>query len=233
MQILFLQFRDGFDDKDYLMNPAVASFLAGSQAEHYGQMLLVWFLPILLLGLCADRAIRDHKEGYDVVQIMRVGRKKYFHINLTVNAILAAAATGIGLLVNYLLALAFFHGGKDFLSDDLEYPNLMGAELKWQYQHTVLIVLIMIVLTVLIAVIVALMSYVLSSMFLNYYAVYTVAFVIWFAQIISKYSVTYLMQPFSEYGLKYQFPSAGIFIAVAAVLIGYEYWSVSRRVEWL
>ncbi|MDT4758564.1 hypothetical protein RO967_03795 [Lactiplantibacillus plantarum] len=75
IQVLFSQDFADFGDAQYRFNPIVASFLSGSQAEHYGQIIFVWFMPILLLGLCADRPIRDHKEQYDIAQIMRLEKK--------------------------------------------------------------------------------------------------------------------------------------------------------------
>lgn len=146
-----------------------------------------------------------------------------------VNGIFAFVITGIGLILNYLLALLVFHGGKDFLTDDLENRNMLTSELSWQYDHTVLTMLIVTIMTVLLATAFSLVCYVLSLMFVNYYVVYTVAFVIWFAQIISKYSTTYLMQPLIEYGLKYQVPSAVIFVAISGAIIGFGYW---RMVIW-
>ncbi|MFM9745170.1 hypothetical protein ACKI2C_47280, partial [Streptomyces brasiliscabiei] len=120
IQVLFSQDFADFGDAQYRFNPIVASFLSGSQAEHYGQIIFVWFMPILLLGLCADRPIRDHKEQYDIAQIMRLGKKRYYLVGLMANGILTFVTTGIGLILNYLLALLVFHGGKDFLTDDLE-----------------------------------------------------------------------------------------------------------------
>lgn len=234
IQVLFSQDFIAFGDPKYRFNPIVASFLSGSQAEHYGQIIFVWFMPILLLGLCADRVIRDHKEQYDVTQIMRLGKKRYYLVGLMVNGIFAFVITGIGLVLNYLLALLVFHGGKDFLTDDLENTNMLTSELSWQYDHTVLTMLIVTIMTDLLATAFSLVCYVLSLMFVNYYVVYTVAFVIWFAQIISKYSTTYLMQPLIEYGLKYQVPSAVIFVAISGAIIGFGYWRmVIRHDDWL
>lgn len=229
IQVLFSQDFADFGDAQYRFNPIVASFLSGSQAEHYGQIIFVWFMPILLLGLCAERPIRDHKEQYDIAQIMRLGKKRYYLVGLMANGILTFVTTGIGLILNYLLALLVFHGGKDFLTDDLENSSTLTAELSWQYNHTVLTMLMVTVATVLLATVFAFVCYVLSLMFANYYVVYTVAFVVWFAQIISKYSTTYLMQPLIEYGLNYQIPSALIFIATSGAIIGLGYW---RMVMW-
>lgn len=233
IQVLISQYFSDFSDPKYRFNPLVASFLSGSQAEHYGQVIFIWFMPILLLGLCADRAIRDRKTHYDVMQMIRFGKKRFYAVNLMVNGILAFTTTGIGLVINYLLALLVFHGGKDFLSDDLENPNLMSAMLSWQYNHTVLTMLIVTLAAILLATIFALVCYGLSLIFTNYYAVYTIAFVIWFAQIISKYSITYLIQPLIEYGLSYQVPAALIFVAISGLIIGFGYWRTMRHADWL
>ncbi|MEG0409182.1 MAG: hypothetical protein RR623_09945, partial [Bacilli bacterium] len=52
---------------------------------------------------------------------------------------------------------------------------------------------------------------------------YVLSFGGWYLMIIGKYSITYLIQPFIEYGGSYMIPSFLIFVCVVTtpIIIGY------------
>lgn len=56
-------------------HPAYAFFLSGTSVGHASQMILLWFLPLYFLLLCADDSIQDYKTGYHYILISKVGRK--------------------------------------------------------------------------------------------------------------------------------------------------------------
>ncbi|MFC6164333.1 hypothetical protein ACFP3T_06605 [Lactiplantibacillus dongliensis] len=224
--VIHNQFLAGMDEPKFILHPAMGSFLAGSSIGHYGQMILVWLLPVILLGLVADRAVSDSRQNYMVAQMIRKTKARYLIDKLTFVAVVSMAVTVISLLLNFLIAFIFLHGGISFQGNE-ESVKFNSSQLNYQLAHPYSTLLIITSVYILIVGIYAMVCYMLSIIFSSYYWVYPIAFLVWIFQIMMRNSLAFLMQPFMEYGLAYQIPAMLTFGLIAIIIIGGGYyWKV-------
>ncbi|MFJ8071671.1 hypothetical protein ACIQZD_22405 [Peribacillus sp. NPDC096447] len=205
--------------------PHLATFLAASSLGHMMQILLIWFLPIFLLILCADSYIQDYKTGYRYIVATKKGRISYYKTMLIGNMSFSFLVMVGCLLLNMIITYFVFMNGEfdTGLTPDLSPENLLYTLAnKMPAVSNVIYIIIFGFFTSLCAG----MATVLSWCFPDIKYTYPLSFVIWFSQILGlNYSVALIFQPFNEVTLEafilIFFKSTILFLAI--IIVGFIY----------
>jgi len=210
---------------DVMFHPAFASFLSGMSQGHVAQILLLWFLPIYLLILCADDSIQDAETGYKKILLIKISKKKYYNEKLLFSFIVSSGSMFLTLLFNFILVTLFFHGGT--------YKNgLDGIELSenWLFtfslNHPYYALLLFSLMAIILAGFAGVLGASMSLLFSDRKFSYTATFFIWFVLILRKNSLMFVFQPFAEYGLEVILPifftAIGLISMIAILVLYYE-----------
>nr|WP_309100369.1 DUF2705 family protein [Fredinandcohnia onubensis] len=217
--ILFLPMIEIFQLLQYqqtseqVFHPAFAFFLSGSSIGHASQILLLWFFPIYFLLLGADDAIQDYKTGYRNILISKVGRKKYILEKLSTSFILSSAVMAITLFVNFILVRIIFYNGTFTKGlTDMEISD--NPLFSFSISHPYLAIGVFSIVSIILAGFVGMLGASTSLFFGDKKYAYPSAFFIWFLLVLNKQSITYLFQPFAEFGLNILMP---IFLLAIAI----------------
>ena len=116
-----------------------------------------------------------------------------------------------------------FHNGTSFKGSEQLAVN-GDAFFVFQYEHPYIYYFICTCIFSLIAGSCSMMTQALSYIFKEYRMLYFISFIIWFFFILSKYSITYAIQPFIEYGLNRIIPAivSWIMVSVCITIICYN-----------
>lgn len=214
-------YADAYADLDHFIeqmpHPSRGAYLSGSSHGHIPQMLLMWLLPFYVLSIYADSYVNEHKLGYDIFLATRKKRADIFTGKLFSGFITGFTAFFISLSINYLLCLILLHKGKSFsgLETYAEEIPLLGFSIS----HPILTYIVYIIFSSIIAGLCSTMCVAFSYLFKNYKLLYGIAIIIWFIQVSYRYSIVYVMQPFTEYGIKIMTISFCIFMVIVFVSI--------------
>ncbi len=179
-----------------IYHPAKAAFLSGASEGHVGQMLIVWLLPLFLMGICGDKYIEEGKLKYHHFIICRMDRRKYYFDLVIKSFIIGALLVFITCMINFGLSCIVFHGGTSFR--DLEnYVEQFQMIDRIQFKHPYVTYFIYIGIFSLIAGIYGSVCTAISIIFPLYYIAYPLAFFIWLLPLLSPYSIGPAIQPFS------------------------------------
>lgn len=212
-------------DHQFDIHPAATSFLAGNTIGHLPQMLYIWVLPLLLLAINGDYYLTDMKNGIDSIQLTKLSRKDWLKKRYILTTSLSFIVAFSGLLLNFGLVTLVFHKGYGFQGLELyrnPNPTLLNFSIDHPYSIYFAYILVFSVLTALLSI----LCLSLSFLFPNPKVVYPACFLIWIIQIIAPNSLTYVMQPFIEYGLDSIIPAllvyTGIVLIVTVTAIIYQ-----------
>lgn len=201
----------------WIAHPAKASYLSGSGHGHVLQMLLIWLLPLYVLNLFSDSSILEYKKGYRNLLLMRVSRKRHIFSKYSASFIAPFSVMAISLLINFGLAQILFAGGTDFRG--LEVFADDNAWFHFMYTYPNRMYLFFILLTSICAGLCGIITKSIALLSGKYSVTYFVSFLLWMGLVMTKYSVVYLIQPFTEYGLDYMIRSAGLLFALTMILV--------------
>ncbi len=206
----------GAISRETLLHPSKASFLSGSSQGHVAQMLLIWVLPIYFLIIYSDFYIQEKKLGYSNITFTKLSKKKFLSIRFFVTFFLPFTIVLISLLLNFILAVVIFHGGQSF--QGMESYSNPHPLLSYSLNNPYLAYIGYIFIFSLIAGCCGVICTSLSLLFSKYKHVYSIAFFIWIIQIILPNSLTYLIQPFIEYGFDRIIPASILFSSIVIIL---------------
>lgn len=197
----------GYEGYEYLIyedlsHPAFASFLSGSSRGHVAQILLIWILPIYLLIAYSDSGITDFKTGFKNFDFLRTGKKNYFISKLSASFVFPSLLTFFSLIINFIVCNIIFHGGNSFNRMETDMDS-NGFLFKITFNNPIISYFVYILVFSFISGLVGVFALSVSLISRNSFIAYPIAFFVWFLQIASKYSITYTIQPFIEYGIKY------------------------------
>lgn len=202
-----------------IMHPVVGSFLTGSGQGHISQMLLVWMMPIYLMIIYSDSYIREVRYGYNNIIFSKTDRKTIIRQKYILSFLVPFLISLVSLIVNFILAQIIFHGG----TENIEY--LSPESVKVYLINPNITYLVYILIYSLVSGGCGILCSGISFLIPDNKIAYPSAFLLWTVQIISPYSLTYVVQPFIEYGLNYTVPAIVIFVAVVMciLIISYRY----------
>lgn len=211
----------GSINRETLLHPSKASFLSGSSQGHVSQMMLIWVLPVYLLIMYSDFYVQEKKLGYSNIVLSKISRNKFLSIRFFVSFLFPFSILFISLIINFILSIIIFNGGQSFqgMESFSNSHSLLGFSLNNSY----LVYIGYILIFSLIAGCCGVICTSLSFLFTKYKYVYSIAFFVWIIQIILPNSLTYLMQPFIEYGFDRILP-AGILFSVIVIIFFLSAW---------
>lgn len=223
---------EGFEHLIYenLSHPSYASFLSGSSQGHILQILLIWVLPIYLLIAYADTGVSDLNVGFSNYAIMRSSKKRYYFSKLTVAFIYPLLLSFISLTINFIICNIIFLDGHSFggLEQDI---SSTGILFELTISKPFISYFCYIIIFSLICGFVGVSAISIAFISKNNFITYPVVFFIWFLQIVSEYSITYTIQPFIEYGLKYLLIGFGVCILITVLSLIVLYYARIRKDE--
>lgn len=210
--------------KENLLHPAFASFLSGTSQGHVAQMLLIWILPLYLLLIYSDFYILEKKIGYSNIVFSKVSRNILLKTRFLLSFFLPFIIILSSLLLNFVLSLIVFKGGQSFMGLEM-YPDHNGILLSLSLKHPNITYTIYLLVFSTLAGCCGLLCSALSLLLPNYKYVYPTSFFIWIIQIMLPNSLTYLMQPFIEYGFEEIIPASILFISIVFIfsLLAWRY----------
>lgn len=203
--------------KENILHPSKASFLSGTSQGHVAQMLLIWVLPLYLLIIYSDFHIQEKKIGYSNILLTKLSRKQFLSTRFFLSFFLPFIIILISLVINFALSIIVFHGGQSFQGME-SFSDTNQSLLTVSLNNPYLVYIVYILIFSLIAGGCGIICTSLSFLFTKYKYVYSIAFFIWIIQIILPNSLTYLMQPFIEYGFDKIIPASSFFIFIVIVL---------------
>lgn len=212
---------------EQMPHPSRGALLSGASHGHIPQMLLMWLLPFYVLSIYADSYVNEHKLGYDILLATRKKKADIFTGKLVSGFITGFIAFFISLSINYLLCLILFHKGKSFSGLETYAKEIPLLDLS--ISHPILTYIVYIIFSSIIAGLCSMMCVAFSYLFKNHKLLYGISIIVWFVQISYKYSIVYVMQPFTEYGVKIITTSFCIFLGIVFVSIVAGFFSGPRR----
>lgn len=211
-------FSGGEFNADQIYHPANAAFLAGKSKGHVPQIILTWFMPLFVLSLCSDNYIAEHGRKYSQIMMTHVGKKKYVLHKYISSFVIGAGWFAAGIGVNFLGACVLFRGGKNFSLSLNFFEEIASESDIFIYTHPYFIYFLYSVSAVMVAGICSVFCRSVAFLAKKYKYTYFIAFVIWMMLVISPFSVTYLFQPFTEYGPEYIIAGYAELILLTAVV---------------
>jgi hypothetical protein len=204
--------------RENLLHPAYASFLSGTSQGHVAQMLLIWILPLYILLIYSDFYILEKKIGYSHITYTKCSRSELLKARFFLSFFLPFIILLFSLLLNFVLSLIIFNGGQNFMGLEM-YPDHNVTLLTLSLKHPYIAYIIYLFVFAILAGCCGLMCTALSLLFPHYKYVYPAAFFIWILQIMLPNSLTYLMQPFIEYGFREIIPAGILFVAIVFIFL--------------
>ncbi len=206
----------------YNIHPAMLSLLSG-QAGLICYALFVWILPITLMILYGDKTISEKKKGILRIYLSSCGRKKLFLSKMCVSFFLSIIYCGIPLLVNLLISIVFhnnstsFFGMEKFKFEDIGwfwYNSIHHPYIAWfVYFFSAMFVFGLL----------GVLCQSVSMIVNDNKTAYITSFAIWITLFCSKYNITMIIQPYTEYDYVWGIKSLLCFLpfVVVSVIIAY------------
>lgn len=201
--------------------PSSAAFLSGASKGHIPQQIIIWLLPLYFLFISSDFHLREVKyNNYQLLQIREKTNKIYI-CKLISSFLIGFCVAFIGVLINYIICLIVFRNGlvQKISTDGLTFLSSNNPRLTYVFY--------MIIFSCISGLVSSSMTALCFVVPLKI-PVYTASFGVWYFMISGKYSITYLIQPFIEYGLSYMIPSFLMFMCVVIIIMMIGYLKIKR-----
>lgn len=223
----YWMYKDAYEgglSSSMILHPAMGSFLAGSSHGHIAQMLLIWILPIYLMVIYSDSYIREVQFGYNNIVFSKTDRKTMIKQKYILSFLIPFLISFVSLSVNFILAHIIFYGGTNMQQMDT-YADFFQTFIRMCLNNPNKAYLLYIFVYSIISGGCGILCSGISFLIPNNKIAYPAAFFLWIIQIISPYSLTYIIQPFIEYGLNYIVPALVIFlmIVISILILSYRY----------
>ncbi|MCO7128262.1 hypothetical protein NIE88_21265 [Sporolactobacillus shoreicorticis] len=207
-----------------ILHPSMAAFLSGASIGHVAQMLMIWLFPLYFLIAYGDCLCTEYKNGYSNIIVSKVGKKRYMKVKFIVSFLFSSLLFLCNLTLNYLLSLIVFHNGHSFMG--IESFTNMHFWMRLSLVHPYIVYTLYILFFSLITGLYSMFITAISFVFHEKKWVYSIAFFIWIMLILSPYSLTYLMQPFIEYGMSYMIKALLVFLFITLIttVLSYIYY---------
>ncbi|MGL5479352.1 MAG: hypothetical protein ACRDCB_09970 [Clostridium sp.] len=198
----------------------VVSFLSGGSIGHIPQIILFWFLPIIVFLLIGDRSIDEINCGYQNMLITRKGKTKYVREKVVASFIITFVVIFVSIILNLFISSMLFKA-----PIDSEYVNLLKESglnfTAWQYENYISTYLIYVLIVCwfsgLISVLVTLFGIIVPDKKI----VLSASFFFWIFLVYKEKSIMNIFQPFTEYDLVLQsniFLSSNIILLVMIII---------------
>ena len=213
----------------WIMHPAKAAYLSGSSEGHLTQILLLWLMPIFVLNLYRDRYIMEKKKGYVNILVTRQKKKNCIGAKYIAAFIVPSIVYFICFMVNFVISHIMFEDGYNFNGMEVFAEN--GGWFEMMYEHPNITYIIYMIITSISAGLCGIICQSIALLTKKMTTTYVVAFFIWMFFIMMKYSITYSMQPFTEYGFEYILKSSCILLVFTFIVTISVFLAKRRRDE--
>lgn len=205
-------------------HPAFGSFLSASTSGHIFQMLLIWLIPVYLMIIYSDSYIQETKCGYNNIILSKMGKKDVLKKRLQISFLIPFGISLISLFLNFIIANIVFASGT--YKNSLDSIEGMGKYFEWMLKNPNFTYIIYIFSYCFIVGMYGVFCTALCFVIRNRKIVYAITIFLWLIQIIYPYSVTYAMQPFTEYGIKYFFVALTVVfvLMIIAIIMDFKLW---------
>ncbi|MBQ3497505.1 MAG: hypothetical protein IJA87_00090 [Clostridia bacterium] len=182
----------------YNTHPAMLSLLSG-QAGLIFYALFVWLLPITLMIVYCDKVIKENRTGITRIYLSKCSRKSFFGSKILVSFFVPCVYCGIPLLTNLLINVLFNSKGTSFFG--LEQLELKDIGWFWYNSiHYPYITWFVYFLSALFVFgLLSVMCQCVSMIANDNKTAYIVSFAVWITLFCSKYNITMIIQPYTEY----------------------------------
>lgn len=205
--------------------PAYAAFLSRAGIV---SVVVTAFVPLYSMYICADSYLRDRTNGYSVVIISRVGRKKYLRNKIIVSFLVPFGLILMGMVINLFMVLLLFNGGYDTAGFNNIAVNLQENFFTFEYNHPLISYIMFMVSG---SVTLGLGSVICTSIAFvtrKYPVAYLTSFVLW--NLLTVGAVSYLYSPFVSYGAFFIIKGAAeLILAVAAAYVAAKYCFMKKK----
>lgn len=206
----------------YNTHPAMLSLLSG-QAGLIFYALFVWLLPITLMILYCDKIIKEESTGIKNIYLSKCSRKKFFMSKLSVSFLLPSIYCGIPLLTNLLISIVLNKEGSSFFG--LEQMEIENIGWFWynSIRHPYIAWFIYFLSALFVFGLLGVMCQSVAVITSDNKTAYIASFAVWITFFCSKYNITMIIQPYTEYDYTYGIKALGCFLpcVVISVLAAY------------
>jgi len=182
-----------------ILHPAKAAFLAGSSTAHISQMLLIWILPFYILIIYSDSNIAEKNIGYSNIMFTKISRIKIMKTKYLLSFIIPFILMFVSLNINFIFSIILFKNGESFMGME-KYLSSEDTLLRMSLDNPYITYYVYIIVFCSITGLLGLICTANSFIFPNYKITYAISFFSWIILIMVKDSITFLFQPFIEYG---------------------------------
>ena len=203
---------------DRVSSPPFMAFLSGRSEGHITAILYEWMIPLYLLVLIGDSYVSEYKSGAWLATSIRSNKKQILYARLLATFIVSFTIMFLTFLMNYICCLLIFSKGT---STPLPMDFHIIGKLSFDFPYITYIVYM--ILDSIIMALCGVMCSALSFCIKDMKYLYATSFLIWLLLIMLPWSITYVLQPFIEYGLKEIVIALMIFVMILGICIYLAY----------
>ncbi len=116
------------------IHPAQASILSAPNNIRF-DLLLIYALPVLLIFAYCCKSVQEKKLGLNNIYVLKYGRKKLLITRFTTAFVVGFSIFFAVLVINLFLNMVIMPGGTDFLGEETQPKEVLGAFEYFQIHH--------------------------------------------------------------------------------------------------
>ncbi|MGL5870385.1 MAG: hypothetical protein ACRC1T_00770 [Clostridium chrysemydis] len=200
------------------------AFLSGKSEGHIPQMIIFWFLPIILLLLFGDKILSEIENGTSNIYIVKKSKKKYINDKVKVGFLIGFGVVFLSLIINVIISFLLFKNNNIDIEFIESIKGIKGLEYSlWQFENPLISYLIYIIIASWFSGILSALVILLGTLIKDKKIVMASSFFIWFLLVSrGSKSVMNIFQPFNEFSLNDQisiFIESNIYVFVIILII--------------
>lgn len=192
------------------IHPAYLSLLSGQSGLVF-YALFIWILPIPLMILYCDKYVNERKRNITNIYLTKATRSKVFFSKISVSFLLPGIYCGIPLLVNLLISILFAHNGTSFFGLESIEIDDFGRFLYFGVHHPYIMWFGYFAVALIVFGLLGIMCQCVAMIIKENKIATIVSFAIWMSLFCSKYNITMMIQPYTEYDYSYGLKTALLF----------------------
>ncbi len=212
--------------KSSSIHPMGSTLLADLKDIYIPFVMIFWLLPLLLILLYADKYVIERKTGALNIYLVKMSRKKYFYKKILCSFVFSIAVTAAPLMGDFLLSCIINHGKSGF--GGLEYiaqahltGHVSGPFLAYSINHPYIAYFMYFFGALALAGVCGIFCQSVCFIFNNNKIASILTFAVWMALYSTKYDISMIIQPFTEYDYFYgTIAFLEVFAVMSAALIG-------------
>lgn len=209
--------------------PYLRYVLSGNALGHLSIKILIWFLSLYPLLLGVESTLQELSKKTNYILISRIGKKRYLKEEIKHNVKLPIIAISIGLIINFIVNFIMFYKVPYDVKNNIFYS--INNYTMFQFNHPYFMVLLVSFILLLIVGLISIQGTLFALLFEDRKIVYASTFGLYYFFIISKFSITGILQPFDEYPLNKDLVPLIFFLIIYFIVIFVSYLLVRKKYE--